>query len=302
MLTVTELKVFSTDLDRISLYWQTSELFGTQGDEFNEALDYNIFVLRSEAAMGPYDVLNSDSPLRDVYTFVDAQVNLKSQWRQFFYKLQVVHRPTGETWTSEPTASKDAAPDLVAQAIMFEEEVLFKQVIGTACWIFPKRTCGPRCSCWDRVTRRVRRAAHFPCFGTGFLGGFLSPVFRYVQIDPSPRITQANPLVTYQPGDTTGRCQGFPPVNQGDILVESNNIRWRLGAPRSTERLRAIVHYELVLHPIPPGDIEYELPIAVDPLEYHRAEQRNFTNPQSPESEKDFSDLLRGFGVRGTIR
>ena len=126
----------------------------------------------------------------------------------------------------------------------------------------------------------------------------MSPVKCFVQIDPFPKNVQLTTLGETQTQLTTGRMTHFPPVKPRDILVESGNIRWRIERVNTVQRLRAVVHQELVLHRIPQGDIEYNLPINIDLKSFEASAPRNFTNPQNLESSsEDFYDDI--FAVYG---
>ena len=271
-------------------------------DSRHEIYDYQFFLSRSEAMMGPYHQVAG--PLRDQYWIRDIQISLQHNWRDFYYKLLVLHVPTGGTQVFGPTAFSQNAPDLIASEIMHQEDVLFREFIGCRCWLFPARTFGPRCSCYDVFTGRRTRSGHKMCFDTGFLGGFLNPVEVFVQIDPCCEGPQATALVEMQPGDTAARMICFPPVNPKDILVESENVRWRVLSVSSTQRLRTVVHQQLRLHRIPKGDVEYDLPVNVDLKNLTPAAARNYTNPSSIKNDGDYSDIIDFWSGKtgGTLR
>lgn len=289
---VTKFDVRSFDLDHLDLYWEIEAL--TSSSETHEIFDYDFYIDKSDGPVGPYKQLAG--PLRDKYRLRDVQVSLLSKWRQFYYKLRVVHRPTGESKEWGP-ATQEAPTDLIAAEIIRQEDVLFREFVGRKCWLFPLRTFGPVCSCFDVTLNRKTRAQHLPCFGTGFLGGFHAPVEVFVQIDPVARSSVVSSLQQMQPQDTTGRMISFPLVTPGDIIVETENKRWRANPIGGTERLRSPIRQELSLHHIPKGDIEYALPINVDVENLDPAAPRNFTIPQNLESSReDFDDILAFFG------
>ena len=131
----------------------------------------------------------------------------------------------------------------------------------------------------------------------------MSPVEVYVQIDPHGKNVQNMTIGEIQSGDTAARMISFPPVSPRDILVESENRRWRVISVSNTERLRAVVHQELRIHEIPKGDIEFNLPLNVDLQNLQSSAERNFFNPQNLEDDGDYSNILLAFGhARGTIR
>lgn len=304
MVKVTSLRVRSFDLDHLDLFWEIAPVLGPARDgDPHEIFDYDFYVLRSgDSPMGPYEQIAG--PLRDQYMLRDMQVQLLHKWRQYFYKIKVVHRPTGKEELFGPSSSDEPERDLVAAEIIRQEDILFREYTGRKCWLFISRTFGPKCTCWDPVLSRRTRSGHALCFDTGFLGGFMAPIEVFVQIDPQGKNVNATSLGELQPGDTAARMISFPPVSPRDILVESENQRWRVVSVSNTERLRSVVHQELRIHAIPKGDIEYNIPLNMELQKLVSAAPRNFKNPQNLEDDGDYSDILSAFGghPRGSVR
>jgi hypothetical protein len=303
MINVTKVTVRSFDLDHLDVFWEIENFSSSSGDATpHEIFDYEFFVLRSgDSAMGPFDTIAG--PFRDRYMMRDVQVSLLHKWRQYYYKIRVVSRKTGESKDFGPAGNFSPGPDLIAAEIVRQEDVLFREHSGRKAYLFNRRTFGPRCSCWDDTLQRRTRSGHLPCYDTGFLGGYMSPIEIHVQIDPPGKVKQATALGDIQPGDTAGRMICFPPVNPDDIIVEAENKRWKVMRVVPTERLRAIVRQEFVLHEIPKTDVEYELPVRVNLRDLEPSAARNYTNPQNIEkNEDDVSDILQFFGkVRGSL-
>lgn len=301
MLEVTRLTVRSFNLDHLDLFWEIGTMAGPRVEsQPHEVYDYDVYVLRSESALGPFEPISS--ALRDVYWFRDIRVSLLHKYRQYFYKLKVVHRPSGETKEFGPASNLEPEPDLIAAEVIRSEDVLFREFIGRRCWIYNPRTFGPRCTCYDSVLGNKARGNHPPCFGTGWLGGYLAPVEAFVQIDPSPRTNQPTSLQEQQNNNTTARLTSFPPINPKAILIESENRRWRVVQVTSTQRLRSVLRQELQLHEIPRGDIEYDLPVNVDIANLSPSAERNFSNPQNI-ADDDYSDIFAVYGhPRGTLK
>jgi hypothetical protein len=298
---VTKLTVRSFNLDHLDVFWEIDRVAGPKEGKPHEIYDYDFYVLRSENAVSGFIQLGG--PLRDQYDFRDIGVSQLHKYRQYFYKIRVVHRPTGQEETFGPAASADPEPDLIAAEIIRQEDLLFREFIGRRCYLFPIRTFGPLCSCFDMHLNRMTNSRHAACFGTGFLGGYRSPIEVWVQFDPSPKRPQPSSLQEIQGNDTVARMISFPPVSPRDILVESENKRWRVQSMTPTQRLRAVVHQELQLHEIPRGDIEYTLPVNVDLKSLKPSAERNFTNPQNLDKDDDFSDIFAAYGKpRGSLR
>lgn len=295
MIDVTKIVVRSFDLDHMDIWWEVGPVGSPKSDSVpHEVFDYQFLILRSEAAMGPYEQVGG--PLRDTYRFRDIQVSLLHKWRQYYYKIKVVHVPTSEEKEFGPVASGDPEPDIIATEVMRQEDILFREFVGRRCFLFPVRTFGPVCTCFDPHMGRKTRSNHLPCFGTGWLGGYMSPVEVFVQIDPEPKTGILTSLGEQQPGNTTGRMISFPPISPRDILVESENRRWRVVSVSQSQRLRSVVRQELQLHEIPRGDIEYAIPIKVDVGALKPSAQRNFTNPHNLENDADLSEIFAVYG------
>jgi hypothetical protein len=289
VLNVTGIRVASWSLDHMDIWWQTSTMPAPPTDSTpHQVFDYAFYVLRSEAQQGPYDQIGG--PFRDTYQFRDVQVSLRHRWRQFFYKIKVVHLPTNDTALFGPVSYLEPELDLVGAEIMTQEDILFRNFVGRKCILYPIRTFGPRCSCYDPVRGTLTRSGHLPCFGTGWLGGYLSPVVIYPQIDPVKKSVQlSGPAGKSQTQNTTARMVAVVPVSPEDVIIESENIRWRVVESTPSERLRSKIRHELVLHAIPKGDIEYALPIKLDSQTFQASDVRNFSNPTNLESAEDSS-------------
>jgi hypothetical protein len=296
VLQVTKIWVRSFDTDHLDVFWEIGTVKAPASDSTpHEIYNYDFYVLRSEAPAGPYDEIGG--PFRDTYMFRDLRVSLLNKWRQYYYKIKIVDRARSETQDFGPAASHEPEPDLIAAEIIRQEDKLFREFIGRRCWLFPARTFGPRCSCFDATLNRITRSQHLPCFGTGWLGGYMFPVEVFVQFDPNSRQTALLSTGETQPVVAQARCSSFPPMKSRDILIESENVRWRVVSMVPTERLRAVVHQEIQLNGIPRSDIEYTLPLNVDPKTLTPAAERNFRNSQNVDADT-VSNLLNFWGHR----
>lgn len=303
MLSVTKLWARSFNLDHEDVFWEIAPVPSAGSDLDNhEVFNFDFYVLRSDAALGPYEQIGG--PFRDTYHFRDTKVSLLTKWRQYFYKLKIVDRRTQETAEFGPSATHDAEPDIIAAEIIRQEDMLFRRFVGRRCWLFPVRTFGPRCSCYDSTMGRITRTGHLPCFGTGWLGGYMTPVEVFVQFDPSPKISVPAPTGELQPVTARARMSSFPPVSFRDILIESENRRWRVVNVETTQRLRAVVHQEFGLIEVPRTDVEYAIPLNVDAKTVAPADEGNFTNQQNVESDGDLQDILSFWSgkPRGVLR
>lgn len=295
MIQVSKLYARSFDLDHTNVFWEVENFNGNPRQ-------FEFTILRSESSFGPWEQLAP--PFFDAYWFRDVTALKSHKWRKFYYLLRVRDIVLNETSDFGPT-SQDGEPDLIAMEILRQEDVLFREHIGRLCWLFPVRTFGAYCVCYDRTSNRRTKSNCLNCYDTGFLGGYLSPIACYVQFDPSGNQPIPTPLREKQENKTTARLISFPQIKPKDILVEAENARWRIESVTSTQRLRTTVHQELVLRGIDIGDVEYKLPINIPDLRnLEISAERNFTNPQHVDGTDDLQNLLAVYGYqpRGTSR
>lgn len=295
MIQVTKLYARSFDLDHTNVFWEIGNFAGNPRQ-------YEFKVLRSESSFGPWEEITP--PFFDVYWFRDNTPPKMHKWRKLYYLLRVRDIVSNETADFGPT-SQEGEPDLIAMEILRQEDILFREHIGRLCWLFPVRTFGAYCVCYDRVTNRRTKSQCLNCYDTGFLGGFLSPIACYVQFDPNGNQPTPTPHREIQHSKTTARLISFPQIKPKDILVEAENTRWRVESMTPTERLRTTVHQELVLQEIELGEVEYKLPVNISDLRnLEISAERNFTNPQHVDGTSDLQDLLAVYGYqpRGTTR
>lgn len=292
-LTVLNIRVLSLSIDYNQVTWEIAE---TTAD----VLDYTFQVLRSESAAGPFEP--TSVPVEDQYSFIDNLVKASNVYRQYHYIIRVAEKATGKFTDTQPVA-KGPEPTLVASELRSHLQLLMHEFIGRRCWLLPARTFGQRCGdCWNPRLRKRRLSGCRTCFDTGFVRGYHRPVEIWISIDPHSANNQPTNLGRIQQQDTTARMPHFPPVKPDDVIVEPENLRWRVLAKSTTQEQRAVVTQELQLHRIPETDVEYTIPIDLGaPMQdMLYTPQRNYTNPQhlgNNNSEGfDFSSVFQMYG------
>lgn len=292
-----DLLVRSFSLDFLEVTWAIE-------DTTLDPHDFQMEVLRSESPEGPWDVVTL--PFEDRYRFVDNRVNLLHRWRQIYYKIRSTRKADTTDVVLSSAFTFHAEPDLMAAEIQRLERLVWEEFAGRRCFIFPIRTFGQHCPhCFDGpakgkgFTSQKKRSHCLTCYDTGFARGYLDPIEIFVQIDPSAKSVQRIPITERQQSDTSARLPNFPLLKPDDIIVEAENRRWRVVKVVPTERLRSVVHQELVMHEIIKGDIEFQIPIRLDNLtEFEPSPMRNFTNPQNLDGFE--GEIIKDvFGVYG---
>jgi hypothetical protein len=271
MIEITSLQVRSYELDFLDLFWELNE----QSSERIE--EYDFFVLRSiDGPAGPFRQIAG--PFYNTYNFRDGDVQRLHQWRKYFYKVKWTHRATGREKEAGPV-KLEAPADRIAMDIRRRELLLLRKFTGRIVFLYPRLTFGNRCpNCFD-VGPRGNSIARSTidgcqtCFGTSFLGGYANPIAIWAQIDPSPDESQRTDLKEHQFRATTGRTTFFPPIKDKDVIVEAEDVRWFVKRVSYTEKGRAKIRQELVLHEVLNDDVRHSIPVNADLLKEHRDSQ-----------------------------
>ncbi len=287
---VEDIRVRSLDVDYWEITWKVQS-------SYEDVLDYTFQVLRSEAVAGPFDPVSPE--MDDRYLYVDNFIRSNHEFRQWNYIIRVKRKEPGETMDFGP-ASPGADPDLIATELRKHMNLLFREFIGRRCWVFPVRTFGQRCSCFNRTLGKRTQSHCVTCYDTGFVRGYMTPIETWMSIDPDPKTEQTMTVGATQQSNTTARLGFFPPVKPRDIIVEPENQRWRITQVAGTEQLRVVVHQEIQIHKIPTADIEYALEFDIgDSLSnIWLSPARNFTNPASLEAfqDEEYARVLQLYG------
>ena len=287
-LEVKNVKVRSLSVDYNQVTWEIA-------DTTEDVYDFTFQILRSEAAAGPFDAVSPE--MEDQYIFVDNTIKGSHLYRQYHYLVRVKHKASGTTTDFGPF-SKGPEPDLVATELRKHINLLMREFIGRRCWVLPVRTMGQRCGdCWnDRLKKRTRSGCR-TCYDTGFVRGYHRPMEVWVNFDPSPSNEQPTNVGRVQQTSTTARMGFFPPVKPDDLIIEPENLRWKVRTRSTTQQGRAPVTQEIQLHLIPSSDIEYVVPLDLERQieDVFFNPNRNYTNPQdiSGEDDLDFPGIYQ---------
>ena len=297
MIKISNIQVRSFDIDYLDIYWDLE-------DSFDDVRAYEFVVERSDTEFGPYYPVSS--AMVDRYHFRDTSVRGRhSYYNKIYYRVSVTNRETGSSavFPEQGGFKLAAKPDLAALEMARMNNLKLKEFSGRKVWVFPKRKTGQRCSvCFDPVSQRKLRSQCPGCFDTTWTGGYHAPVETYALIvTPNEQTIHAN-FGNVENENTTLQLGNYPELFEGDIIVEAENVRWRVASTISKiKKARSLVRQQAALHRIPKGDIEYSLPINLSDEEIKElsaSPERNYTNPQTLESAKLSNVLTDVFGGR----
>lgn len=207
---------------------------------------------RSGGAAGPWDPLATG--LENQYAFHDdfslpfatttrdvVRPNQLNQFRDFYYRL-VVTPPSGAPFEVIDNTSplyEGSLYDLRMMQIQRKAIRDFRLSLkfnGTKAVVLKRRHWGTRCTCVDKTTRELLRAACVKCWGTGFLGGYWDPIITYARRLPSSNTSAITPESKSDANDIQFRMPDYPALEQDDVIVFlKDNTRWRVDVTTSTQ-------------------------------------------------------------------
>jgi hypothetical protein len=269
MISIKELVLDSFDLNYIDVSWSINS-------NTDDILKYEFFVERGESPAGPFEIVAG--PLVDRYHVRDNIAPRRMSWRQLYYR--VTCKDTLNNTTVESPAKNLSARlpfDAIEMIRLFNLQL--REFTGRPCLLFPLRTFGQRCVCFDVISQRRTVSSCKTCYNTGFIRGYHYPLLIYIQIDPYAKNKEVREEIISNGALTGAKTIAYPILKPGDILVEREGTRWRVQSVQNTERLRSPVQQNLNLFKITEGDIEFALPITW-PSEY-------VTSPRSYNPKSD---------------
>lgn len=283
-------RVLSFSRRHLDVYWEISPTT-------EDVQEYEFYVERSQAEAGPFTSIAG--PLTDKYFVRDNSVHLINAYRAYYYRIRVLHVPTGKEEYSK-VIDQGGDHDLIALEIITNEKVLFEEFVGNKCFLFPRRTFGMRCpQCWNEILGKRTQDKCPTCFNTGFAGGYMHPVAFWAQIDIPEKANQYSIEDVRQTSYPNMRCGPSPEIKPEDLIIDRRNIRYRVVSVGGTFRLGVRVHQEVRLVEVQRGSIEDSIPLNINAADETFLPSRNFNNPQNFEGADENLDLDRVLHLYG---
>ena len=220
---------------------------------------FNIY--RCEAQEGPYELLN-DTPLSGT-TFQDNTTRQTSKFIHDYYKVEVI-KPDGSTTQSPATTwanTRTTWAQLRAVEIQRREWLLLRKFTGVDSYVFKRKTYGQRCKrCWN-ATDHIVTDSHCPeCYGTGFEGGYFTPVKTLVQYDPLVKNTAYTYVGRLESDEISGWTINYPTIDSEDVILRMKDYKAFVVAPVQNTELQILdVRQILKMTELSKDSIEYAL-------------------------------------------
>jgi hypothetical protein len=234
--------------------------------------DLAFLVFRSYSHAGPWDWLaEMESGL---WTYHDAEAHGAGTYRDPYYIIRICSKTSKGYRDSRPIRSEHN-PDHIA-IDMVRKKLLFMEHRGIPAAALIKRRQGTNCGrCYNQQQQDATDAQCPECFGTGFSGGYYTPVLIPCATSLPERALQMGP-VELESGQVGWETANWPTLNHGDLIVDRQmNIRYRIDRVHPTSHRQHLISQILVMTRIDEMDIAHTIPV---PLPENSAAGRSFDN------------------------
>lgn len=258
MVSISSITISSSDLTSLLVSWEFEETW--------ESLDpYTLNIYRSNNPTwgSDFTLLVSGIDPTDTISYEDTSVSgyLHNMWNDFYYTVvPVTPFVSGAIYTPQRL---ETSMNLVAKEIIRRKNLALLPRYGGQPFSFLKRKkSGSRCTnCWDTVIQRRTKENCEVCYDTSWVGGYFPATTFYGSIGGAPRRTLINLFGEWEQQDTYLKLSSKPLMSPQDIVVDSQNRRWRVVDVQPIEKNQYIVTQQIRLSRISTSDIVYKYAI-----------------------------------------
>lgn len=226
-----------------------------------------VAIYRSYVENDGFELIDRIAASRGWYR--DDTVVLTDRYQLPFYKL-VVEDLNGNTREYGPIRVKGETT-VIARSLT-QNTNLYLGLAGVPVLIYQKKfDLSERCTvCWDIDLQKSTLSNCPECLGTGFVGGFYTPILTLAALGVE---VKANMLGSRTTQDTQieGSMSNYPVLRPADILyVVDRGHRYRIEQVTPVEMHQSLIKQDFLLAGLKPTDVEDSIPIpdlnTLDPI------------------------------------
>ena len=226
-------------------------------------------ILRSSSPTGPFDLLAEVE--QGAFYYADYDVLDVNTYRNYYYIVRTLDIE-GRGYKDSAPQKLSHDPDGVALGMVRKKNVFLRTRSGVASAVLVRKNWGAKCSkCYDELRGLPTDADCPECYGTGYTGGYLKPVFvPALMVEAGKNYAEG-----MQPGSTIFEVANEPILKPKDVLVDRVlNKRYEVVSvdPR-THRLYTVCQLVTVTR-IDDNSVVYTIPIP-ETLESTRAQSHD---------------------------
>lgn len=174
-------------------------------------------IFRSNSPTGPWDLIGQAESGRFEYTDYDAIGDPMS--RNYYYLVRAASTSGKGFNDSEPHILQHDA-DNIALELVRKKNVFLAVKGGISIAILIRKTWGAKCSrCWNPERLSANDADCPECYGTGYTGGFMNPVFVPALFNP-PKNVVVDAGLKYEPYNVYIELANHPVLDNKDVVVD----------------------------------------------------------------------------------
>jgi hypothetical protein len=149
----------------------------------------------------------------------------------------------------------------IVKEILRRKRIAFK-FIKRDLVLLKRKTWGTRCSsCWDDTLMRSTNHECTTCKGTGWIGGYFTPMHFDGMLTPAPNFKQVQMFGDWKTSDCLMTVLDYPIIEDKDIIVDDKGNRWIVISVRPIEKLGYLIEQQVQLGLIVYGDPIYDISI-----------------------------------------
>lgn len=261
MILLDTLDVNAYRMDELALSWS----YQTHSEDLS---DYTLCIYRSEAPISGQEVTGytiiASGLGADTVAYVDTSISgYFHHNRDWYYKLKIINNNTLEE-SIQPEIpgylNKAGVIDRAYLEVLRRKTIALTKKTKRVFYLLKRYTMGTRCpDCWDPISFRVTESDCNTCHGTGWLGGYFSPIQFEGMTNDSPNFQEITMFGNFMPSDSILFLLNFPLIKSMDIVVDDNNDRWVVQDVRAIRKLNKIIEQKVHLALIMADDPLYNI-------------------------------------------
>jgi hypothetical protein len=225
--------------------------------------DLRFALYRASSPAGPWELQAEVE--QGGWSWTDFNVFGSGVSRPYYYVVRCLSLTGKGYCDSAPTKHGPEADNIALEMIRKKLTYLYVKG-GMLAAVFCVKTWGTNCSRCYNYERQEPTDDNCPdCFGTGYSGGYLNPVYVPALMNPPQRAIVSAGLV-YETDTPFMEFGNTPELRPDDLVVNClQNIRYRVKHVAPTTHRMALVAQMVSLVRVDENDIVYTLPIKVPP-------------------------------------
>jgi hypothetical protein len=221
--------------------------------------DVRYIILRAAGPNGPWDIV--DEAQVGSYQYVDYDVYSPFIVRSYYYIVRAVS-VSGQGYLDSRVVSVMPDADNIAQEMVRKKLTFMLAKSGSSVAVVPRKTWGPNCNRCYNQQRQVAEDPDCPdCFGTGYTGGYLNPVYLPAIVNPAKKAVVAAGI-DYDVNQIYIELANTPIVFPDDMVVLTKmNVRYTVREVTPSSHREHIVSQVCSLNRVDELSCLYNIPV-----------------------------------------